>query len=339
MKTYQDIGELYKDKFENFAPEVPAEWWNDIQTRIVTHQSNQLLYWVGGAAALCTMALCVWLGLSDIKPAVSHAAPASLTDTAASYMADNIISPEELFAEPAAAIHSPSEPVAAPATGTKTMECKSETMAVTVIPESDSRPTPPANNTVSTQNNSAPEHPVANQNTGITPSTRTKAAAKSIFSNDTTIYSGDTVTLYVYNATHILWSTGQTGNTIKVSPSYTEQYDVSFVNEKNTDTTISIQVHCVEPVKIYVPDAFTPNGDGLNDVFEIKASQVPASYSITITNASSQKLFSTNNITTSWDGTFYGQDLPHGVYYYHISYTDNLNKTHHLKGDILLIRQ
>jgi len=90
--------------------------------------------------------------------------------------------------------------------------------------------------------------------------------------------------------------------------------------------------------KLFVPSAFTPNGDGLNDLFLVTANFEPSNFDITIFNRSSEKLFHSRSINIGWDGTKYGTALPQGVYLYVIKYATPEGKTETQRGQILLIK-
>ena len=75
---------------------------------------------------------------------------------------------------------------------------------------------------------------------------------------------------------------------------------------------------------IEIPNAFTPNGDGLNDVFA-PFSEDLVSYSVSLYNRWGERIYSSEEQLTGWDGTFKGVASPGGVYFYHIVYTGYLN--------------
>ncbi len=68
-----------------------------------------------------------------------------------------------------------------------------------------------------------------------------------------------------------------------------------------------------------VPNTFTPNGDGINDTWEIKYLSSYPNVMVEIFNRYGSKVFRSNGYTTPWDGRFNGGDLPVGTYYYIIS--------------------
>ena len=68
-----------------------------------------------------------------------------------------------------------------------------------------------------------------------------------------------------------------------------------------------------------VPNTFTPNGDGINDTWEIKYLSSYPNVMVEIFNRYGSKVFRSNGYTTPWDGRFNGGDLPLGTYYYIIS--------------------
>lgn len=79
------------------------------------------------------------------------------------------------------------------------------------------------------------------------------------------------------------------------------------------------------PVMVYFPNAFTPNGDGLNDEYEPAGKDV-TSFEMTIYNGWGQAIFYTNAIGKKWDGTFNGKISPLGVYIYKAHFAGYKNK-------------
>ncbi|MBK8346967.1 MAG: gliding motility-associated C-terminal domain-containing protein [Saprospiraceae bacterium] len=94
-------------------------------------------------------------------------------------------------------------------------------------------------------------------------------------------------------------------------------------------------------VKLFVPTAFTPNNDGLNDDFIPKGIfEGLRNYSFTIWNRWGDKIFDTDNFLEGWNGlrNNSGAVAPPGVYAYVIEYIDPLGDTKTLKGHCTLIR-
>lgn len=89
-----------------------------------------------------------------------------------------------------------------------------------------------------------------------------------------------------------------------------------------------------------IPNAFTPNNDGKNDVFRIIYKGDVILKELSIYNRYGQRVFSSNNLGQGWDGNFNGQPEELGVYYYMLRMIcGNLkNKEIFLKGDVTLIR-
>ena len=73
------------------------------------------------------------------------------------------------------------------------------------------------------------------------------------------------------------------------------------------------------PPAVFVPNVFTPNGDSINDVFEVFGYNL-TSYNIRIFNRWGERIFVSNNINNSWDGTFYGVISPDDIFIYLIYY-------------------
>jgi gliding motility-associated-like protein len=94
----------------------------------------------------------------------------------------------------------------------------------------------------------------------------------------------------------------------------------------------------VECTEVHIPNAFTPNGDGLNDVFLAKSNMDLDYFEMTIYTVSGrQLLFSSKNIYQGWDGTYRGQKQAHGVYFYNIRYKNNVGTIIEKRGELLLI--
>lgn len=94
--------------------------------------------------------------------------------------------------------------------------------------------------------------------------------------------------------------------------------------KKNGEDIFSVSNSVVVEVTtdLYMPNAFTPNGDQKNDVFMPVIRFAPAKYTMIIYDRSGFPIFQTNNIELGWDGMINGNGLaPQGVYIYHIQYT------------------
>ncbi len=93
-----------------------------------------------------------------------------------------------------------------------------------------------------------------------------------------------------------------------------------------------------EPLKVFVPNAFSPNGDGINDVFEIKT-QLVKELQITVYDRFGGIVFSSNDINFRWDGTDKsGKACQEGAYVYYIKGKFYNNKPFEQNGSILIIR-
>lgn len=101
--------------------------------------------------------------------------------------------------------------------------------------------------------------------------------------------------------------------------------------------TAKLHVAVLEEEPVYVPNAFTPNGDGNNDVFQIYGQDIKTA-SLKVFNRWGELVFASTNQFYGWDGTYKGQLSPMGVYTYVAEVTYLNNKTADRKGTVNLIR-
>lgn len=88
---------------------------------------------------------------------------------------------------------------------------------------------------------------------------------------------------------------------------------------------------------LFVPDAFSPNGDGINDIFTAKGLFLDTSKMI-IFNRWGQPIFEADNAAKGWDGTINSLPASEGSYVYRIEITDSLGKRFVKVGTLLLVR-
>ena len=99
-----------------------------------------------------------------------------------------------------------------------------------------------------------------------------------------------------------------------------------------------IDIKVFDSTIIYVPNAFTPNNDRLNDRFHVIVQGRVKSFHISVYNRFGNVVYSGNDINGSWDGTLRGAPSPSGVYVYVITALTYENKSISQKGIITLIR-
>jgi gliding motility-associated-like protein len=144
------------------------------------------------------------------------------------------------------------------------------------------------------------------------------------------------------------WSFGDGTSSNKESPehiyqqptrevSFRVQYTVtdSYGCQKSVDKPIIIYSSCT----VFVPNAFTPNNDGLNDVFRILNGVKTTNFNLKIFNRWGQPVFETKNWKDGWDGRFKGTPQPTGTFVWFMQYVDiRTNRPVERKGSFTLIR-
>ncbi len=133
-----------------------------------------------------------------------------------------------------------------------------------------------------------------------------------------------------------LWSTGQTTSSIAVvAPGY--YYATVNVNNCYASDTIWVQNNCY----MDIPNAFTPNNDGVNDFFFPRQllTKGLATFSMNIYDRWGELIFQTTSIDgRGWDGKFNNVDQPNGVYVFVIDATFIDGQKEHHQGNVTLLR-
>ena len=153
--------------------------------------------------------------------------------------------------------------------------------------------------------------------------------------NDTSICRGTQLVLDAGEADHYEWQNFSTGKYLYVSKA--GSYSVQMENKCGSlADTIEVRLSdCLHYISI--PNAFSPNGDQLNDVFIPKAANI-SDFEMYIYNRWGHLIFFTNDLNRGWDGKEYGKYVATGIYVYTIKYRDLEGKLLIKKGFINLIR-
>jgi gliding motility-associated-like protein len=128
----------------------------------------------------------------------------------------------------------------------------------------------------------------------------------------------------------------ETDQSITVAPKETTWYYVTLELCSGITLRDSVLVYVTNPI----PNAFTPNGDGKNDVFKIYGT-LPENiikFNFQIFDRWGQMIFTTNDIEQGWDGKSKGQYCPPGIYVWEIFYETSKKTRVTNKGTVMLIR-
>lgn len=160
---------------------------------------------------------------------------------------------------------------------------------------------------------------------------------------DATILAGDVYTMQGSgSAGTYLWtpSTGLSATNIlnpNASPATTTTYTLTNTNSQGCFATdnviITVIPYCVKPM-----EAFTPNGDGINDRWLVTNGNCVTNITAQVFNRYGAKVFESNDYKNNWDGTYKGKPLPDGTYYYIITFRLLNGKKELLKGNLTILR-
>jgi gliding motility-associated-like protein len=136
------------------------------------------------------------------------------------------------------------------------------------------------------------------------------------------------------------WSTSATDSTSEVTGLREGDYFVRVVDNNNCRDSAVVAIEYTDCCTPMIANAFTPNGDGKNDVFRVAAKGGMTLKMLAVFNRLGQRVFFTENINDSWDGTMNGTPAEVGTYFYYIKATCGSSNEHavDIKGDIILVR-
>jgi gliding motility-associated-like protein len=169
---------------------------------------------------------------------------------------------------------------------------------------------------------------VSGKNTGCSSSDEIEAVivdnvALEITSGSQRIESGSSAQLGADGADFYTWEPAEDLDDSSIpnplaSPLETTVYTVYGSNSYGCKDSQTVTVYVDEKIAIPVdaPRAFTPNGDGKNDVWIINNIDVYESCPVRIFNRRGQNVYEASQYNNDWDAIYNGTELPEGAYYY-----------------------
>ena len=159
--------------------------------------------------------------------------------------------------------------------------------------------------------------------------------------HETTLYSTDYGNLYSY-----LWTPSQDMDTpnlpvTTVTPDITTTYTVSVTDTFGCTLTDTVTIK-VNPVAcdlpfVFIPNSFSPNGDGVNDILFVRSDILDECYFV-IYSRWGEKVFETHDQAIGWDGTFRKKECQTGVYDYYFKGKCKDGDELEQRGNVMLIR-
>lgn len=150
------------------------------------------------------------------------------------------------------------------------------------------------------------------------------------------------------NLTSILWSPGAglsstsilTPTITPVNPDGSTTYQVTVTNTNGCTATDNLIVNVVPNIGCEnLRNAFTPNGDGINDYWLVYDSySCLNNVTVSVFNRYGSKVFESTDYRNNWDGKYKGKELPDGTYYGIVEYTFRTGKKKTVKTDLTLLR-
>jgi gliding motility-associated-like protein len=120
-----------------------------------------------------------------------------------------------------------------------------------------------------------------------------------------------------------------------VTPEFTTWYVLTVQDAAGCSVTDSTEIVVIRTLAI--PNAFSPNADGLNDLFIIRTPYLDQ-FLLRIFNRWGQEVFSTQDIAVGWDGTLSGKPQEVGTYIYYLSATSLEGEPINKSGTVILVR-
>jgi gliding motility-associated-like protein len=162
---------------------------------------------------------------------------------------------------------------------------------------------------------------------------------------DTKINYGESIQLYADNTLYYTWwpNDGSLNNpninNPVATPTVTTTYTVYGMDFYGCRDSATVTIVVDSTADEFIPTGFTPNGDGLNDVFRLKGSKFHNMVEFRVYNRYGEQVFYSNTLNNGWDGTWNGKPADMGVYHYTVIVArPGHDHNQVIKGDVTLIR-
>ena len=155
-------------------------------------------------------------------------------------------------------------------------------------------------------------------------------------------------TIQFYNfskdAISYVWNFDNGDYSYEENPEYTfsniQYYNIELIaiNTFGCSSSIIKTINIHPEYTVFIPTAFSPNKDGLNDIFEVKGKGITL-FRMQIYDKWGGIIFESTNINLGWDGTDYvGNKINNGIYPYHVLVHDHNSKPWIYNGEVKLMR-
>ena len=357
----QEIGELYQQKLAGLQSQPPAGMWEKIQQDAAVKKftrHRQMRFW-GLRVALPTLIVAsVVAVLLVLQKDVSSIESQPVASKSAVEVPATPLAPITAQTSVPASTAPTSVPTAtatpnrtpfhtAPATSVITISTTAQETHANVVAEKaavshNTMPTatPTHNKTVSPVTHPAKDGKetffgghATNEQVYIE-----RADNSLIFSNDTMVCRNSSVTIFVKNAQSVWWSFGSQKPAETIIIEEPTQVEATVQTNEGKDTVIRINIG-VYDCELFIPTAFTPNDDGLNDEWIVYAPATFTNFECSVYDKTGRMLFHSKNIHQGWDGkSSEGKYMTTGAYFYVCTYRDEMGQKRVQKGQVTLIR-
>lgn len=149
------------------------------------------------------------------------------------------------------------------------------------------------------------------------------------------------------NSTIWLWDFGDTTSSVLENPSHTWQYigvhpvTLTVSNANGCTDAITYMIIIDDIITAYIPNTFTPNNDGVNDVFNMYSNGIsPENFEMLIFDRWGNKIFTSRTLSEGWNGCVNnrGEVVQEDVYVYKFNYRDFKGKKHKAIGHVTIVK-
>lgn len=147
--------------------------------------------------------------------------------------------------------------------------------------------------------------------------------------------------------TNIIWTPDSIGcqscTSVIVQPNISTTYSVKVTDINGCTVTANLLLFVQQTQRVFIPSAFSPNGDGINDKFYINAGQeITKLLSLRVFNRWGNLMYNVTNAVPNdpdfgWDGTLNGHRVANGVYVYYAELERSDGQTVVVKGEVTLL--